>query len=447
MRRVLKITILIAVLFCCQSMYPQRSDYFHVERLDGKWEVIDPEGDIFHMRGINHYGDGKHMPWNLKEKYGSLENWRMSVKQAHIDMRFTYMPPSIGPSAIDPSTIGDRPKDRANLITRTPEWPAKHFADLDFPFTAFLEVPLQYMAGKGLPDVFGEEFAAAVDQRCREFVEPLSENRRLIGYHFSHNPPWNMNTDSAELWIEACTKPNSAGLKKWAKLMQEVYGTIERWRQTYGTPIKEWSDIEKLDRPLRGYISGDRLRQDKETFLKRICEQWYKVYHDAIRKYDRNHLILGDRNTVHLQDAPPSWSFFIMAKYIDVLSVNVMGPSPTAYGVLEVATRNWDGPILLADTGAGIYYEDPPKSTYQVADLAEYEEVYSSLIRMSMEHPQIIGFGWCGYYESPHPGGRSGLLEVSDEAPVTNLMPVVKKWNGKMAEFIEKQNYHRPKKK
>ncbi len=437
----------ISLLFLQTPTYTQSTGFFHVEQVDGKWQVIDPDGHIFHMRGIAHYGDGTHMPWNLKEKYGSLENWRRSVKEAHIEMGFTYLPPSVGPSAIDPSTIGDRPRDRANLITRTPEWKASEFAALDYPFTAFLEVPLQYMAGDGLPDVFGEGFSTAVDQRCREFVEPLRDNRQLIGYHFAQNPPWNINSDNAERWIEACTKPNSAGLKEWAKLMEEVYGTIERWRQTYGTPIKEWSDIEKLERPLRGYISGDRLREDKETFLKRICERWYKVYHNTIRKYDQNHMILGDRNTLHLQDTPPSWSFFIMEKYIDVLSVNTEGPPSTTYGVLEAATRNWNGPILLADTGAGIYYGDPPKSTYQARNIAEYEEVYSGLVKMSMEHPQIIGFGWCGYYESPHPGGRSGLMEVKDESLVPNLVPIVKKWNSKMADFVEKQNDNREKSK
>ena len=42
-----------------------------------------------------------------------------------------------------------------------------------------------------------------------------------------------------------------------------------------------------------------------------------------------------------------------MGRYVDVVSVNVMGPARTFYGELEQVTRHWDGPILLADTGAG----------------------------------------------------------------------------------------------
>ena len=435
------IYLFIIFLFIVQYAFGQSDEYFHVEQREGKWWIIDPSGKIFHMRGANHYGDGSHMPWNLQEKYGSKEKWRESVKENHIKWGFTYLPTSIGPHAIDPSTIGDKEKNRANLITREPEWPAQHFASLDYPFTAFLEVPKQYMAGAGLPDVFSHEFVEAVDKKCQEFVLPLKDNKQLIGYHFTHNPPWNIDANSADDWIEACTQPNSAGLKEWIKLMQQVYGTIDRWRETYGIPIQEWSDIETLERPLRGYVSGLRLRQDKESFLKRICEQWYKVYHDAIRKYDQNHLLLGDRNTLHLHEAPSPWAFFIMEKYIDVLSVNVMGPPNTIYNVLEVATRNWNGPVLLADTGGGIYKGEPAKSAYQSADLEEYEKVYGGLVEMSMDHPQIIGFGWCGYYETPHPGGRSGLVDVHNDEPLPELIPVIKKWNARMENYIDNLDF------
>ena len=407
------------------TTFCQSTSFFHLEQKDHKWQLIDPEGSPFHMRGCNHYGNGDHMPWNLKEKYGTVEKWRQSVKALHQELGFTYLPPSIGPSMIS-----------ATEVTRTPEWPAGDFAELNYPFTAFLEVGKQYMAGEGMPDVFSETFAQAVDQRCQEFVAPLKTSKNLIGYHFTHNPPWNINATSAEDWIRACTQPGSAGLKAWARHMKKVYGTIDRWRATYGTPIEKWSDIEKLERPLRAYVSGVNFRKDKESFLQEICEKWYQIHHDAIRKYDPYHLILGDRNTLHLQVPPEPWAYHIMSKYIDVLSVNVMGPPEIVYDVLEPATRSWNGPILLADTGAGIYDVEPGKSTWEAKDLAEYEKVYSGLIRMSMEHPQIIGFGWCGYYESPYPRARSGIVAIENDEPLEERVEIIKRWNQKMDEYM-----------
>ncbi len=237
MKYLLSVSLASLCLFNLLKGQEAGEGFFRIEQREGKWLLIDPQGVPFHMRGCNHFGNGTHMPWNLKDKYGDISIWRQSVRDRHQAWGFTYLPPSIGPSAIDPETIGDEPRNRTNLITRTPEWPAADYAAMDYPFTAFLEVPKQYMAGEGMPDVFSNDFADAVDRRCREFVLSLRDNRQLIGYHFAHNPPWNINARSAETWIEACTQPNSAGLKEWAKLMQRIYGTVERWRQTYGIPI------------------------------------------------------------------------------------------------------------------------------------------------------------------------------------------------------------------
>jgi hypothetical protein len=409
----------------------QTKGFFNIQKIDDKWHIVDFDGNIFHMRGCNHYGNGDFMPWNINERYGSKHEWRKSVRDNHVRYGFTYLPPSIGPSGIDPVTLGEKQNLRSNLVTRTPEWTANDFMELNYPFTPFLEVPGQNVIGNQnkIPDVFSDEFINMVDQKCREFVSPLKDNKNLIGYHFTHNPPWNINALGAEIWINSIIKPNSAALKEWIKLMQQIYGTTERWRETYGIPVKDWSEIEKIDNPLRGYVNGEKLRRDKEAFLKRICEQWYKVYHDAIRKYDKNHLILGDRNTLHLQVPPSPWAFSIMSKYIDVLSVNVMGPPNTILSVLEAATRNWDGPILLSDTGAGIYCCEPPKSAYQTANINEFEIVYSGLIQLSIEHPQIVGFGWCGYYDIPQPIGRSGLFDVKNDEPVVEIIDIVQKWN------------------
>ena len=111
-----------------------------------------------------------------------------------------------------------------------------------------------------------------------------------------------------------------------------------------------------------------------------------------------------------------------------------MGPPETVYGVLEQATRHWDGPIHLADTGAGVYTGEPAHAAYTSKDLAEFETVYSGLAKMAAEHPQILGFGWCGFYETPHPGGRSGLVDCRTGEPLPERLKVLKRWNDWLAE-------------
>ena len=178
--------------------------------------------------------------------------------------------------------------------------------------------------------------------------------------------------------------------------------------------------------PLRGYVSERDAIQDRIAFMERVCEEWYKVYAETIRKYDPNHLILGDRNTIHLHPFP-AFAAHKMRPYVDVLSVNVMGPAETVYASLEQVTRHWDGPIHLADTGAGIYNGDYPKSAYMTRDLAEYEALYRSHMQAGLAHPQIIGMGWCGYYETP--SHRSGIVDARDDEPLTERIEVMTRWN------------------
>ncbi len=405
---------------------PEAARFFRVKKIDGKWHVLSPEGNKFYLRGLNHYGDGTGMPWVLKEKFKTKKAWRESIRNRVKNWGFNYLPPSIGPTALDPKRKDLKNKNRP--VIRTKEWLPQHYAELQYPFTIFLEYPKQYMAGTGMPDVFSKEFEKQVDARTREVCGALKDNKYLIGYHFCHNPPWHPRTKSFDQWIDDATKPGTEGRKAWVRLMRQIYGSLDRWRRTYGIPVQSWEEIESLDRPLRGFVNVRRHLRDREAFMARICERWYKVYHDAIRRYDKNHLILGDRNTLHLQPLP-EYAIRIMSQYIDVLSVNVMGPPDVVYEVLEDVTRYWDGPIHLADTGAGIYSGSPAKSAFTSKDLEEFEKVYAGMMTMGVEHPQIIGFGWCGFYETPHPGGRSGIVDVKTGQPLPRRLEIIKKWN------------------
>lgn len=405
-----------------------KNRFYHVVQRESKWLLVEPSGQACYLRGINHYGDGTYMPWNLKELYGNRERWRRVLCDRHREWGFNYMSSSIGPSAVNPAAI-DEKTNRKVLIQRTPEWKVSHFVELKFPFAFLLEVPRQNMyAGPPFPDVFSSAFREAVEQKCREQVMPLRDNPNLIGYHFCHNPPWHSSLAGYHQWIKDATAPGTEGRRKWIELMRCVYGSIERWRKTYGMPISSWEEIEKLPDPLDGYVDHGRMLEDKASFMQIICEQWYGVYFESIRKYDPNHLILGDRNTLHLHPLP-SYAIRIMRNYVDVLSVNVMGPPDTMYGVLEQATRHWDGPILLADTGASIYREGEEKSGYPVRNMKEYEEIWRGLMEIGLEHPQIIGFAWCGYYDTPSPSSRSGLVDCRTDSPITERVKIARKWN------------------
>ena len=76
---------------------------FHLTEDEGVWTLRTPAGAPFLMRGVNHFGDGTDMPWNRADRYGAPADWRAALPGRLKDWGFNYVPPSTGPTAIDPA--------------------------------------------------------------------------------------------------------------------------------------------------------------------------------------------------------------------------------------------------------------------------------------------------------------------------------------------------------
>src|SRR5262249_41088366 len=63
---------------------------------------------------------------------------------------------------------------------------------------------------------------------------------------------------------------------------------------------------------------GSNARAVIDEFMLRFMRQYYQLAHDAIRKYDKNHLILGDRFIAWYPPAVPK----AMGDNVDVVSTN-----------------------------------------------------------------------------------------------------------------------------
>jgi hypothetical protein len=83
----------------------------------------------------------------------------------------------------------------------------------------------------------------------------------------------------------------------------------------------------------RGRDPKQITKEDRAEFVAYVFDTYYKIVSDAIRKYDPNHLFLGERlmSEGHAYDNRALWK--VMGKYVDVVSVNfyhVWGPDPKA---------------------------------------------------------------------------------------------------------------------
>jgi len=96
-----------------------------------------------------------------------------------------------------------------------------------------------------LPDFFSKDFEEWCDYVARDSCQRMADDPKLIGYFYVDCPVW-------------------------------IHPGLAKWRG----PL---FDAKKLE------------SQAGRDELRALATRYYQVTHAAIRRYDRNHLILGDR--------------------------------------------------------------------------------------------------------------------------------------------------------
>jgi len=172
--------------------------------------------------------------------------------------------------------------------------------------------------------------------------------------------------------------------------------------------------------------------RDRFEFIGHVFGTYARIVHDAIRRHDKNHLILGsryhDRTSQHHN--PFFWS--AVAPYIDVAAVNyykIWGPQRedidgwSAAMNRPILLTEWyskalDAPGLSNKAGAGwlVHTQEDRAAFYQHFALA------------AMETPSLVGFHYFKYLDDPatstnldSAGGKNAGLYTADGAPWTVL--------------------------
>ena len=221
--------------------------FFRVANSDGAWSFVDPEGKPFLSLALNHIDDTDlRYPHNVEifeRKYGSRQSWTKGVVRDLQDLNFNtigwtsqYISGGWG-EALD--WFGD-PVDLGHSLP----WPDQHLLDAGMPYVVQIRVQ-EIEDWNGHPafrDVFGEDFQKYADWIARRMVSDHKNSQNLIGYFLVDIPAW---------------LPHAAG--------------------------RFWPGFDGLSQE----------EHDKKLF--EVATQYYKTITEAIRRYDPNHLILGDR--------------------------------------------------------------------------------------------------------------------------------------------------------
>jgi hypothetical protein len=258
-------------------------------------------------------------------------------------------------------------------------------------------------------DVFSDEFAATVEANAKEVVGAYANNPRVLGYVYTDGPPWALDTDKAteksmsaaekaiHPWVLALmNRPATAkGKQAWIALLQQRYASSGDAGRTYDLTASSWNDLAAKT-GWSAVADSVKAGEDSRAFLHNIIRQWYSVRKDAIRRYDPNHLIIGDKLNVN-RDARDmeemSAVLRIMKDYVDLTCMQYYAPFAEQKPVLARIYAETQKPILNGDT-TYLRNDERKKSDEFYTAMGE---TYSRELAALFALPYYVGFHHCGY--------------------------------------------------
>jgi hypothetical protein len=313
--------------------------FFRLGRHRDRTWLIDPSGQRFFSIGFNHIDPASlRYPENIhiwREKYdNNVSRWLAEKVRPDLE---SWGFNSIG-NTVEMASNGPTNHRQSRRFT------VAEYQSLGLPYCHQLDFAdfHHWDAQHRLPDFFASEFEDWCDHVAREYCATMAEDPKLIGYFYMDCPGW------------VHTHPHS------------------RWRG----PMFDHAQLE---------TEAGR----KELFD--LATQYYRVTHDAVRRYDKHHLILGDRYEGRGRMAE---EVLLAAKpYVDVLSFQHFGDP----GQVERDLTHWSVvtglPTLLADSGK--HLRQPDGNPIRRHDAG----VYAELMQVTRDLPHCVGFHLCGAYQ------------------------------------------------
>ncbi|MEM9327495.1 MAG: agarase [Bacteroidota bacterium] len=329
-------------------------NFFTIAQKSGHWWFITPQGEPFFSIGLNHvdpaslrYPENIHI-WEEKYQASTTEWLKKSLRPNLIDWGF--------------NTLGWEQEVTVRQWRHSRSFTNDELKALDMPYCRMLPFTEFHQWEKHTVhhDFFSQEWIEWCEYVARSYCADVRNDPNLIGYFFSDCPTW------------IHTQPQND------------------WRGPRFDP-------KRLD--------TEKGRQE----LSAMATQYYKTIHDAIRKYDPNHLILGDR---YEANAPIATEVIEAAlPYVDVLSFQDFRDPVNHLADWYERTGK---PVLLADAARIKWRTVPGEFTRNNG------EWYADVIGELINNPGCVGFHLCGAYQR-NKARRYGLLDEMENPDTENV--------------------------
>ncbi len=417
--------------------------YFRVEKVDGRWWFVDPDGWLFWSHGVDcvrmldytvveermgwfedfpglkpelagfhgslqvlkgHYAGRKPGGYsfagaNLRRKYGA--DWSaVYAEVVHRRLRSWGM-----------NTVANWSARDVTKLRRTP-----YTDSLDSGGAPRIAGSEGYW-GK-FPDVFDDRFVAGLRRGMAGKAGGSAGDPWCLGYFSDNEMSWGDAGSLAEATIRS--PADQPAKRAFMESLKARYGTVAALNAGWGSSHASWEDwLASRDVPDR-----KRARTDLEAFYDRMADTYFGTVRRVIREFAPRQLYLGCRFSAVNDRAAAA-----AARHCDVVSYNLYQRSVADY----VFPGGADVPLLIGEFhfGAldrGLFHT----GLVAVEDQEARARAYREYVEGALRHPQFVGTHWFQWQDEPTTGRaydeenyQIGLVDIAD-TPYAELIGAVR---------------------
>ncbi len=384
--------------------------FFRVEKVDGRWWMVDPEGNLYWSHGVVRVTPSCGVtPLDGRKFY------------------FEYLPPADSPLAEFYTTNDQllRPYYEARNIKETYDFSAANiyrkygegwrdkYADMihkrlscwgittianssdksiclmdKTPYADRIEIKSQNIEGSvsgwwKFKDPFNPEFKADARRQLLERKKEM-DDPWCIGYFVDNEIMWGTETSLAEWCL--MSPASQPAKKEMISRLKKKYGGIETLNSTWGGNYASW---EALSASTEAPPAGSK--EDCVEFSEAVVDAYFKNTREAFKSVAPNKLYMGCRFAVMGNCAYNPRVLKIAAKYCDVLSFNIYRRELDTF----ILPEGIDLPVMIGEFhfGAldrGLYHT----GLIATASQEERATAYRVYLGSALRHPNIVGTHW-----------------------------------------------------
>ncbi len=410
----------------------KQTGFFHVQQSDGRWFLVDPEGNACFHLGICGFQPGEDYTYikGREQVYEWLPPYESEYKAAfHPEAYWSRDTFSFYiANMLRKYGAYDREALRGRMISRVRQLGFNAVGafsggsaacrDAKFPWVSSLPLTTwqigRHIEGlRGLFDPFDAQTAAKMDQLFAKSIAPAANEPLIIGYFLDNEQAF----EDIPRVIPGL-KGSQPAKARLVQMLQEKYATIAAFNAAWGMGAAGFDALKDAGLP----VATKAAAADMQAFTGVFIEAYFKLVRDTFRKYDANHMLIGNR--WQPVTANNEQLCRIAGKYCEMLSLNYY-----TYGVDKAFLKrlyDWGGgrPFLLSE----FYWACPAESGLpggsEVKTQRERGLAYRNYVEQAASTGFVVGAEWFTLIDQARTGrwfekfngekANTGIFNVAD---------------------------------